>query len=144
MNISVPERTARRRVLINVWNMAGMWVFARIAPNTPPLTTPNLASQFLQIMPPYSVCYPQFSSPWADPGGGCKRCAPPPSPFRPKVPFFVEVCNFQTKIFPRNPEKALVHCTKSKMFPRKKPAFFATRKDVKSYTQMPGKRILTL
>jgi hypothetical protein len=71
------------------------------------------------------------------------------------VPFFVEGCNFQTKIFP----KALVHCTKTKFspetqkrhsfiaqnqnFPQKKHAFYATRKDVESYTQMPGKRILT-
>jgi hypothetical protein len=57
-------------------------------------------------------------------------------PSQPKVPFFVEECNFQTKIFLQalvhytktkfSPEKALVHCTKPKIFPRKNPAFFAT------------------
>jgi hypothetical protein len=43
------------------------------------------------------------------------------------------------------PEKALVHCTKPNIFSRKKNAFFyATRKDVEYYSQMPGKRILVL
>jgi hypothetical protein len=53
------------------------------------------------------------------------------------------------------PKKALVHCTKPKfspenallvhctkpmnIFSRKQNAFFATRKDVQSYSQMPGK-----
>jgi hypothetical protein len=55
------------------------------------------------------------------------------TPFRLKVPFFVEGCNFQTKIFPRKGTRSL-----------HKPCFFATRKDVESYTQMPGKRILAL
>jgi hypothetical protein len=43
-----------------------------------------------------------------------------------------------------SPEKALVHCTKPKNVSRKKNPFFATRKDVESYSQMPGKRILAL
>jgi hypothetical protein len=42
-----------------------------------------------------------------------------------------------------SPEKALVHCIKPKIFSRKN-AFFATRKDMESYSQMPGKRILLL
>jgi hypothetical protein len=65
------------------------------------------------------------------------------SPFRPKVPFFVEGCNFQTKILPRKGTRSLHN---NKIFPRnpEKPCFFATRKDVESYTQMSGKRILAL
>jgi hypothetical protein len=39
---------------------------------------------------------------------------------------------------------ALVHCTKQTNFPRKKNYFFATRKDVVSYSQITGKRILAL
>jgi hypothetical protein len=50
----------------------------------------------------------------------------------------------QKQNFPQKPSKALVHCTKPNIFPRKKNAFFATRKDVESYTQMPGKCILAL
>jgi hypothetical protein len=76
--------------------------------------------------------------------GGSRRVQGVSTPFRPKVPFFVEECNFQTVHCPTpkfSPEKALVHCTKPKIFPRKK-LFFATRKDVESYSQMPGKRIL--
>jgi hypothetical protein len=41
-------------------------------------------------------------------------------------------------------EKALVHCTKPKQFSPDKKCFFATRKDVESYSQMPGKPILAL
>jgi hypothetical protein len=57
-----------------------------------------------------------------------------PPPFRPKVPFFVEGCNFQTKIFPRKGTRSL---HKNNIFPR-------TGKDMESYAQMPGKRILAL
>jgi hypothetical protein len=65
--------------------------------------------------------------------------------FRPKVPFFVEECNFQClSLLLETPKKALVHCTKPKIFSRKKNAFFATRKDVETYSQMPGKCILAL
>jgi hypothetical protein len=76
------------------------------------------------------------------------------SPFRPNVPFFVEECNFQTKLFRRKGTRSL---HKTKMFPRKgtrslhktkiflqKKSFFATRKNVESYSQMPGKRISAL
>jgi hypothetical protein len=41
-------------------------------------------------------------------------------------------------------KKALVHCTKPTIFSRKRKCFFATRKDVEYYSQMPGKRILAL
>jgi hypothetical protein len=47
----------------------------------------------------------------------------------------------KTKI---SPEKALVYSTKPKIFPRKENCFFATRKEVESYSQMPGKHILAL
>jgi hypothetical protein len=80
------------------------------------------------------------------------------TPFRPKVPFFrPKVPFFRLKVpFCRRvqfsmfvplletPKKALVHCTKPKIFPRKNPAFFANGKDMESYFQMPGKRILAL
>jgi hypothetical protein len=53
--------------------------------------------------------------------------------------FIAQKPNFPQKI------RSLVHCTKPKFFPRKKPScFFATRKDMESYIQMPGKRILAL
>jgi hypothetical protein len=51
------------------------------------------------------------------------------------------------------PKKALVHCTKQKFSAEKalqsliaqnQKCFFATRKDVESYSQMPGKCILAL
>jgi hypothetical protein len=45
--------------------------------------------------------------------GGSRGCAPP---FRPKVPFFVEECNIQTKIFTRKGTRSL---HKTKIFPRK-------------------------
>jgi hypothetical protein len=69
---------------------------------------------------------------------------------------FVDECNFQclspvarntykghsfiaqNQNFPQ--KKALANCTKPKIFSR----FFATRKDVESYSQMPGKRMLAL
>jgi predicted ribosome quality control (RQC) complex YloA/Tae2 family protein len=48
------------------------------------------------------------------------------------------------------PKKALVHCTKPKFSPERhsltaqNPKMFSRRKDVESYSQMPGKRILAL
>jgi hypothetical protein len=69
--------------------------------------------------------------------------------------FCREECNFQTKICLRKgtrslalhktkifPRKGTCSSHKTKNFPQKKNAFLATRKDVESYTQMPGKRIL--
>jgi hypothetical protein len=74
---------------------------------------------------------------------------------------FVEECNFQcrslhkTKIFPRKgtrsshktknfPQKRHSFIAQNQIFYPEKKCFFATRKDVESYSQMPGKRILAL
>jgi hypothetical protein len=43
-----------------------------------------------------------------------------------------------------SPEKVLVYCTNPKIYSRKKQLFLATRKDMESYSQIPGKRILAL
>jgi hypothetical protein len=64
-------------------------------------------------------------------------------------------CQRTTTTDATSAKKALVHCTKPKcfakkavvkpnIFSRKKILFFATRKDVESYSQMPGKRISAL
>jgi hypothetical protein len=50
----------------------------------------------------------------------------------------------QKQNFPQNPRKGTRSLHKTKNIPQKKTCFFATRKDVESYTQMPGKRILAL
>jgi hypothetical protein len=72
---------------------------------------------------------------WVDPGGWVQGVR---TTFRPKMPLF----NFQTKIFPRKGTHSFI--AQNPIFSPEKKCFFATRKDVESYTQMPGKCILAL
>jgi hypothetical protein len=74
-----------------------------------------------------------------------RRASRENAPFPAKSALFIDGCNFQC-VSPCSSKHLKRHsfiAQNQKFFPDKK-WFFATRKDVESYSQMPGKRILAL
>jgi hypothetical protein len=77
------------------------------------------------------------------------------TPLPAKSALFVEECKFQTNNFPQKrhsfiaqnqnfPHESHLFIAQNPKFSHNKVIFFANRKDVESYSQMPGKCILAL